>query len=336
MKKKLIHIVGTRPNYIKLYPVYKSLEKDFDNIVIDTNQHYDDNMSKIFFSELGLPKCKYNLGIGSGSHGYQTGQMIEKIESLLIKENADGIIVYGDVNSSLSAAIAAVKLGIHIFHIEAGARSFDKNMPEEINRMIIDKISDINFCIQKTHIDNLEKEDIRNGVLVGNTMTDAVHLLQDRLKKPLEFKYYLCTLHRPFNVDNIEKLNKILNNLNSWSHKIIFPAHPRIKNKINKSFENIVFIEPLGYIDMLSHIKYSEGIISDSGGIQCETSILRRPLQTVRPSTEHTVTLKINNRLVDLDTLHENNFYMTDYELPDIWDGTSSIKIKKILLNYEK
>tara|TARA_R110002153_G_scaffold65985_2_gene176568 strand:+ start:1254 stop:2255 length:1002 start_codon:yes stop_codon:yes gene_type:complete len=328
MKKKLIHIVGTRPNYIKLYPVYNNLKKEFNNIVVDTNQHYDAKMSKIFFLELGLPKPKYNLNVGSGPHGYQTGQMIGKIESILVDENPDGLIIYGDVNSSLAGAIASVKLGIPIFHIEAGARSFDRNMPEEINRILIDQISTINFCIQKSHVENLKKENIHNGELVGNVMADAVHLSKNKLKKPLSFKYYLCTLHRPFNVDNPEKLDKILSNLEKWSHKVVFPTHPRVKKKITKNYKNIIFIDPLGYIDMLSHIKYSEGVVSDSGGIQCETTILKTPLQTIRPSTEHTITLEMNNRLVDSTTLNENNFFILDYLLPSIWDGTSSNKIK--------
>jgi UDP-N-acetylglucosamine 2-epimerase len=296
--KKIIHIVGTRPNYIKLFPTYLALKNHFDNIIVDTNQHYDDNMSKVFFEELNLPPAKYNLNIGSGTHGYQTGELIKLIESLLIKENPDSVIVYGDVNSSLSGAIASVKLGIPILHVEAGARSFDRDMPEEINRMLIDQMSTINFCAQKTHVSNLIKENIFNGNLVGNVMADAVHLLKNHLKNPLGFKYYLCTLHRPFNVDYPNRLHKILANLETWSHKVIFPTHPRVKNKLTKNYTNIIFTEPLGYANMLSHIKHSEGVISDSGGVQCETTILKTPLQTVRPSTEHTVTLGMNNKLV--------------------------------------
>jgi len=335
MKRKLIHIVGTRPNYIKLFPVYKSFEQEFDNIVIDTNQHYDENMSKIFFSELGLPNSKYNLNVGSGSHGYQTGFLIEKIESILMDENPFGVVVYGDVNSSLSGAIASIKLDIPIFHIEAGARSFDKKMPEEINRILIDQISSINFCIQKTHVDNLKNENIGNGILVGNVMADAVHLCKDKLKPKLDYDYYLCTLHRPFNVDDPIKLHKILNKLNSWSKKVVFPVHPRVAKNIDEKFNNIEFIEPLGYLDILSYIKFSVGVVSDSGGIQCETTILKKPLQTLRPTTEHTITLDMNNKLVSLDTLNEDNFFMTDYLLPSIWDGSTSNKIKKLILNYE-
>ncbi len=262
--------------------------------------------------------------------------MIEEIEKIIINENPYGVVIYGDVNSSLSGAISSVKLKIPIFHIEAGARSFDRDMPEEINRVLIDQISTINFCIQETHVENLKKENIYNGKLVGNVMADAVHHFKDKLKKPTNFKYYLCTLHRPFNVDDPDKLYKILTNFENWSHKIIFPTHPRVKSKINNKFKNIIFIDPLGYVDMLSHIKYSEGVISDSGGIQCETTILKKPIQTVRPSTEHTITLNMNNTLVDFTTLNENNFHIIDYDIPEIWDGSSSEKIKDIILNHEK
>ena len=165
-------------------------------------------------------------------------------------------------------------------------------------------------------------------------MADAVHLSKNKIKPMVDYEYYLCTLHRPFNVDDPVKLNNILNKLNSWTKKVIFPVHPRVSKKINRKYNNIKFIEPLGYLDILSYIKFSDGVVSDSGGIQCETTILKKPLQTLRPTTEHTITLDMNNKLVSLDTLNEDNFFMTDYLLPSIWDGTSSNKIKKLILNY--
>ena len=212
--KTLFHIVGTRPNYIKLGSLFSSLNKEFVNIIVDTGQHYDPNLSKIFYTQLEIPPPLFSLKTGSGTHGHQTGQILQSLEKILLTTPPDGVIIYGDVNSSLAGALAASKLNIPIFHIEAGGRSFDKTMPEEINRIIIDNISTINYCIEDKHLTQLNKEGIYNGVLVGNVQVDSVYrMLKNFNRKTLltQEKFYICTLHRPFNTDNSVKLNKILN-----------------------------------------------------------------------------------------------------------------------------
>lgn len=332
--KKLIHVVGTRPNFIKLSSVVKALTTNFQNIILDTGQHYDDNMSTVFFRELNIPKPDFSLSIGSGTHGFQTGKGLIDIENIFLEQKPDGVVIYGDVNASLSGALAATKLDIPVFHIEAGGRSFDRTMPEEINRILIDNISDILFCNEESHAIQLEKEALPRGYVIGNTQVDSIYYIKDQLRPIIEGKYYLCTLHRPFNVDDTEYFNKILDKLNNFPHLVVFPAHPRIKNKILGNYSNIKLIEPQGFINFLSLIKYSQGVISDSGGIQCETAILRVPLLTLRPTTEHIATLDLNNTLVDLKQLKPSSFKINNYTIPEIWDGNASIRLKSILINY--
>lgn len=340
--KKFIHILGARPNFIKASPVIKVLEsKGFLNVIIHTNQHYDYLMSSIFFKQLSIQKPDYNLGIKSGTHGFQTGTGIIKIEEVLLIEKPDFVVVYGDVNSSLSGAIAAVKLNIPIVHIESGCRSFDNSMPEEINRKLIDRVSTFLSCTEKSALDNLSVEGLigNNIINSGNTAIDAIYNFDFRDSSGQNEDYYIATFHRVSNVDDSTRFNKILNNLNSLEKLVYFPTHPRIKEKINtKAYQNIKFMDPLGYLEFLNLIRNSKGGISDSGGIQCEYGFFKKKLLTVRNTTEHLITLKYNNKLIDVDGISEASFNSinTNYDLPFEWDGKASKRVVEQLIKYFK
>jgi len=338
MTYKCAHILAARPNFIKASPVIKELEQhNCKNIIIHTNQHYDYKMSKIFFQELDIPEPTYHLGVKSGSHAEQTGNSMIKIESVLTKEQPDYLIVYGDVNSTLAGALAASKLNIPIFHIESGCRSFDNSMPEEINRILVDSISDLLFCTEPSAYNNLLSNNVDKTKikLVGNTAIDTLHDVVDMLPKNDKYTdYYLCTLHRPFNVDCKKTLHNILTKLNNLNKQVIIPAHPRLKNSITNTYSNIKLIDPLGYLDFINCIKHSNGVISDSGGVQCECAFLNIPLLTLRPTTEHLITLTLGNKLIDIDQINSDNFIRTNFKKPNIWDGNTSKRIVDIINQY--
>ena len=283
---KIASIVGARPQFIKLAPLSKRLRSiGFNEIIIHTGQHYDENMNELFFKELEIPEPDYNLGVGSGSHGEQTGKMLIEIEEVLLKEKPDLVIIYGDTNSTLAGALAASKLHIRLAHVEAGLRSFNKRMPEEINRIIADHLSDILFCPTETAINNLKREGITNGVyLVGDIMFDALmHFskISDKKSKVLEIfnlkskDFYLATVHRAENTDNYERLKNILTALSQLDMRVIFPMHPSTKNIIkvcNLEFllEKIQVIEPVGYLYRKILKKNAKAILTNSRGIQEE------------------------------------------------------------------
>ena len=312
---KLVTIVGARPQFIKAAVFSKEFRKDNVEILIHTGQHYDENMSDTFFKELDIPKPDYNLGIGSGNHGMQTGRMLEEIEKVLIKEKPDGVLVYGDTNSTLAGALAASKLNIPVFHIEAGLRSYNMAMPEEQNRILTDHISTLLFCPTQTAVDNLSKEGIIKGVInTGDIMYDAVLnniVLGEKkyrdgkwlevLKKEninminLDKKlYYLVTIHRPVNTDNHKNLSQIFDALDSLDKPVLMPLHPRTIKKVD-SFKlnknNIIIINPVGYLMMLFLLKNAYMIITDSGGLQKEAYFLKTPCTTLRNETEWPETL---------------------------------------------
>ena len=295
-------IIGARPNFIKLAPLIKEIEKNkkFTYRLIHTGQHYDYKMSQIFFKDLKLPKPNYNLGIGSGSHSYQTGKVMIELEKFFLKEKPDIVVVLGDVNSTLAGALVSAKLDIPVAHIEAGVRSFNKKMPEEINRILTDHISSFLFCPTETAVYNLKKEGIAKGVYkVGDIMYDVFKLkIKDQKSKILQKlklkpkTYLLLTLHRPQNVDNIDKLKNILSAINETGEKIVFPIHPRTKKMLhqlpvkNYQLSNINIIEPVGYSDMLILEKNAKKILTDSGGIQKESYWCKVPCITLREETE--------------------------------------------------
>lgn len=303
---KIISIVGARPQFIKCAPLSRELRKGHNEILVHTGQHYDHEMSDIFFEELDIPKPDYNLGIGSGNHGDQTGKMLSEIEKVLLKEKPDVTLVYGDTNSTLAGALAATKLHIKVAHVEAGLRSFDRRMPEEINRVLTDHISDLLFCPTRTAVDNLEREGIKDGVhLCGDVMVDALeynrNVAQEKSKifDDLDLnkgKYFVITMHRPGNTDSREKMNNIMETLGEINETVIFPVHPRTRKyleeyKLNIS-GNVRLIEPLGYLDMLKLMAGAMKIMTDSGGIQKEAYLLGVPCITLRENTEWVETLE--------------------------------------------
>ncbi len=333
---QIVHVLAARPNFIKAAPVISELaNKGHTNCIIHTNQHYDFMMSKVFFEDLNIPEPDYHLGIRSGTHGVQTGTSIIEIEKVLMKEKPDIIIVYGDVNSTLAGALAAAKLNIPIHHIESGCRSYDRAMPEEVNRILVDSISTELYCTEVSAYNNLIElyGELPSIHLVGNTAIDTLHTVKNKLVA-ITPGYYLCTLHRPFNVDSSDTLNTILDKLEGLDKPVIIPAHPRLKNNIDssKQYNNIQFIEPLGYIKFISYIKYSSGVISDSGGIQCEAAFFNIPTLTLRPTTEHMLTLKYGNKLGNVNDIKPNMFNkIKEIDTPFEWDGKASKRIAEII-----
>lgn len=343
MRTKFIHVIGTRPNFIKLSPLYRELEDDFENVIIHTGQHYDNNMSNIFFKELDIPPPHYTLKIGGGSQSEDTGKSLIEISKIIEKEKPDGVIVYGDVTATLSGALVASKMNIPIIHVESGSRSFDRKMPEEINRIIVDNISDILLCCDDNSFDNLKKEGIEENVfMVGNIAIDTFKNVYNKTVTPIiTDEYILCTLHRPFNVDDIDKLEKIIKKIGKLPYKIIFPAHPRTtKNleKIKNIPNNIKVVEPLGYKDFINHLKFSKFVISDSGGVQSECASVKKRLITLRPSTEHLLSVDVGVNLLckDIDDFEKIQWAknIDDFETPIMWDGKTSKRINNILKNY--
>lgn len=317
---KIISVVGARPQFIKLGPLSKSLRKRHKEIIVHTGQHYDLEMSGSFFRELKLPKPDYNLGVGSGEHGEQTGKMLKKIEEVLIFEKPDLVIVYGDTNSTLAGGLASAKLTIPVAHIEAGLRSFRKNMPEEVNRLLVDHISDFLFCPTQTAVNNLKNEGIKKGIyLVGDVMYDSlkhnfkIAQKKSRILQKLNVKkkdYFLVTIHRAENTDVKENLEELVSILNFLPKKTIFPIHPRTKkcleqfNLLEKvsSEKNIILISPVSYFDMLVLEKNAYCILTDSGGVQKEAMFLESFCLTLRDETEWIETVESGwNKVVGLN-----------------------------------
>lgn len=300
---KIVSIVGARPQFIKLSPLSKELRKKYNEVIVHTGQHYDSHMSQMFFDELEIPKPDYNLNVGSGSHGEQTGEMLKRIESVLLMEKPDLVIVYGDTNSTLAGALAAVKLHIKIAHVEAGVRSFNKKMPEEVNRIITDHISDFLFVPTENAVRNLKKEGVQEGVYnVGDVMLDAFLKYSILVKKDSDILreldldkkgFYLLTVHRQENTSNKKALTNIFEALSGLEKRVVFPVHPRTKKylksynllqKIKKT--NIRLSPPLSYLNFLSLFIHAEMIITDSGGVQKEAYFAKTPCITLRNETE--------------------------------------------------
>ena len=354
---KIVQIVGARPQFIKYYPVARAIEKfhnktvAIEDFLIHTGQHYDHGMSKIFFEQLDIPEPAINLGIGSGSHGDQTGCMLAGIEKVLIKEKPDWLVVYGDTNSTLAGALAAAKLHIPVAHVEAGLRSFNREMPEEINRVLTDHLSNLLFCPTSVSIKNLTLEGITKGVHhVGDVMYDALLYYAAKAEKQsgiydqLELEadgYILLTLHRPVNTDSPKTLDKILSAIAQLTnHKFVFPVHPRTRKAIKESGvnlpRNLQMIDPVGYLDILSLEKNAAKILTDSGGIQKEAYLFKVPCITLREETEWIETVETGwNILVGSDSeriVHAvNTFQPIPTWFPVFGDGHAAEHIVQIL-----
>lgn len=341
MKKyKIISVIGARPQFIKHAPVSIELERDFESKTIHTGQHYDAKMSDVFFTELKIAKPDYLLDSGGFTHGKQTGLMMIEIEKIFESESPDGVLVYGDTNSTLAGALVASKMQIPVFHIEAGLRSYNKMMPEEINRVLTDHISSLFFIPSENARTNLNKEGIFDGIFtVGDVMFDMIKIALDKqlIVRKIDLNYYYVTLHRPYNVDDKERLIYILEALNNLQKKIVFAIHPRTRLKMKNnnisesSFSNIIFIDPVSYFENISYIANSEGLITDSGGMQKEAYWLKKKCITVRTETEWTETLLNNwnslifNNLENLDSLFESE--CGNYDSNIYGDGKASKKI---------
>jgi len=306
---KIVTVVGARPQFIKCAPVSRELRKVTTEVLVHTGQHYDVTMSEIFFRELEIPRPDYNLGVGSGPQGAQTGEMLKRIEEALVKERPDYVVVYGDTNSTLAGALAAAKLHIPVAHVEAGLRSFNRRMPEEINRVMTDHLSTLLCCPTETAVTNLAQEGITKGVhLVGDAMYDALHdnlLIAQRRSTILEKLalrskgYLLATVHRADNTDQPENLNNIVSafmKLARAGQTVVFPAHPRTRKRLDtfagNGHPNLLMIDPVSYLDMLALEKNTKVILTDSGGVQKEAYWLHVPCITLRDETEWVETLE--------------------------------------------
>ncbi len=303
---KVVTVVGARPQFIKAAPVSRCLRRQETEILVHTGQHYDTTMSEVFFEELKIPRPDYHLEVGSKSHGAQTGEMLSRLEQVLIQERPDWVLVYGDTNTTLAGALAAAKLHIPVAHVEAGLRSFNRQMPEEINRVLTDHMAELLYCPTETAVQHLAAEGIRRGVVhVGDVMVDALRFNRElandrRILEELGMEpgtYLLVTLHRAENTDHPDRLEEILSALNELESPMILPLHPRTRNRMQKQGVNLTnprlkVIEPVGYLDMLHLEMNAAKILTDSGGVQKEAFLLQVPCITMRDETEWTETVE--------------------------------------------
>lgn len=350
---KILTIIGARPQFIKAGSVSRIIAKysDIKEIIVHTGQHYDSNMSNVFFNEMRIPKPKYNLGIRAKSHGIMTGRMMEKIEEVVLVEKPDWILVYGDTNSTLAGAIVASKLNIKLAHVEAGLRSFNMQMPEEINRILTDRVSTVLFCPTNLAVKNLQNEGFNNFncsvIKTGDVMLDGAIFYKKYAHKPsfdISDQFVLATVHRAENTENIENLCSIFRALNeiSKSKQLILPLHPRTRKIVEKNNINIDFqiIEPIGYMEMVWLIQHAEMVVTDSGGLQKEAFFFNKPCITLRNETEwlelveggYSVLTGSNYSKI-IKAVYATKAFKN--KPPDLYgDGNASIKIVEYLRNY--
>jgi UDP-GlcNAc3NAcA epimerase len=302
---KILTIIGARPQFVKAAVLSRIIaeQKDIEEVLVHTGQHYDTNMSEIFFEEMSIPKPNYNLQVKSKFHGEMTGKMMTEIEKVAMQENPDWILVYGDTNSTLAGALVASKMHIKLAHVEAGLRSFNNRMPEEINRILTDRVSNILFCSTDNAVKNLKEEGFekfedKKVIKTGDIMLDASIYYASKSRKPdpnMPAEFNLCTIHRADNTDDAQKLSTIFESLNTIGSetKIVLPIHPRTKallSELNAEFEkeypNILFFEPFGYFDMIWCLQHAKYVITDSGGLQKEAYFFKKPCMTLRDETE--------------------------------------------------
>lgn len=301
MKHKIAAIIGARPQFIKHAPLEEELKSVFEVITIHTGQHYDENMSAVFFDELGMNRPAYNLQVGSKSHASQTADIMVGLEEVLSREKPDFVLLYGDTNSTLAGALVASKMNIPIGHVEAGLRSFNQSMPEEINRILTDHVSTLLFAPTNTAVEHLAKEGITVGVtMCGDVMYDLLLLVKEKglINETGESDYYYATIHRPYNTDDPERLGSLFRHLNELNHPVIFALHPRTRYLANSfgldlgGYGGIRFIDPVSYLENINYLWNARALITDSGGMQKEAYFLRVPCVTIRPETEWTETLE--------------------------------------------
>jgi len=350
---KILSIIGARPQFIKAVVVSLSIRQVYHEILLHTGQHYDPNLSEIFFNELGIPQPDIHLNIGSGSHAEQTGRMLIEIEKAIMNYSPDWVLVYGDTNSTIAGALAAAKLHVPIAHVEAGLRSFNREMPEEINRVVCDHLSDILFCPTEAAVNNLQREGItKNVFLVGDVMADTFQLFGKAAKEKSEIlsklnlqpkKYALATIHRQANTDNVERLKSILTAFAQSDMPIVFPIHPRTSKMLAAFSLNlpptVISIDPIGYLDMLQLELNADCILTDSGGIQKEAYWAGVRCITLREETEWVETVELGwNTLVGADSakiVHAiKTFHPTCERIPVYGDGHTADKITNLLSQF--
>ena len=357
MPVPLVIVAGARPNFMKVAPLLAALspDKDFAPILVHTGQHYDYAMSGRFFEELGLPEPAYHLEAGSGSHAQQTAEILKRIEPVLLETAPRGVIVVGDVNSTLAAALAAKKLGIEVVHVEAGLRSFDRGMPEEINRVATDAVSDLFLVSEESGCRNLLREGAapERVHLVGNMMIDSLRRHLDQALRcgtrqrivGTNHRFGLVTLHRPANVDDDRQMRGILDALNKIAAEVplYWPVHPRTRSRLNSAAVStqIHLLEPLGYLDFLNLESQSEIVLTDSGGMQEETTALGVPCLTIRENTERPATIEQGtNRLAGtttesiLQAWRETVSSPKHGMIPPLWDGMAAERSRQVMRQY--
>ncbi len=359
---KIVCVAGARPNFMKIAPLMAAFRASppIEPILVHTGQHYDEKMSDLFFRQLGIPAPDVNLGVGSGSHAVQTAQIMINFEPVVLKQKPAAVLVVGDVNSTIACGLVTVKLGVKLIHVEAGLRSFDRSMPEEINRILTDAISDMLFCTEQSGRQNLLHEGVNDDKIfvVGNVMIDT--LLANRVKADaspiltqLGFSpkgYAVLTLHRPSNVDDPSVLGGLLDVVEVVQRDlpVVFPIHPRTRKNIAQGplqaridrMPNLKIIDPAGYLDFLKLTSNARLVLTDSGGIQEETTILQVPCLTLRESTERPITAEVgSNRVVGTDPGRILAAYrevmsgkMRRPQIPPLWDGKAAQRIAKILI----
>lgn len=350
---RILHVVGARPNFIKAAPVLRALSSraGAQQILVHTGQHYDKNLSDVFFEQLGIPQPEFNLEVGSGSHAAQTAEIMRRFECVALEQKPEVVVVYGDVNSTMAAALVCSKLLVPVAHVESGLRSFDRTMPEEINRLVTDRLSDFLFTPSADGDQNLANEGVAKDKIfcVGNVMIDTLVTLLPMAercpKNGLPERYALVTLHRPSNVDDSATLQRILRSLAEVSEQlaVVFPAHPRTQRRITEfgaKVEKLHIIDPVPYIEFLALQKRAAVVITDSGGIQEETTYLGVPCLTVRNNTERPVTTILGTNVLvgqESERLAAELAKILSGQakrgsIPPLWDGHAGERIAKLLV----
>ncbi len=358
---KIINVAGARPNFVKIAPLMSAFKAagNIETLLVHTGQHYDKKMSGLFFDQLEISRPDVNLGVGSAGHAVQTAEIMKAFEPVLEGYRPDAVLVVGDVNSTIACGLVAVKLGIKLVHVEAGLRSFDRRMPEEINRVLTDAISDLLFCTEQSGVDNLRNEGVGGEkiFLVGNVMIDT--LLENKAKADEstilaglgleDGKYTVLTLHRPSNVDDPGAFGRILDALEVIQREspIVFPVHPRTSKNLREGglaarvdqMVGLRMIDPLGYLDFLKLMSSAAAVLTDSGGIQEETTILKVPCLTLRDGTERPITVEVGtNTVVGTDTEKIISTWRAalagrdrKVQTPPLWDGKAAQRITEII-----